>query len=211
MKFTTKTKQQLKKQGYIIYQLEGKSLIDMDMKSKPFLTSWQWDQDFAKIKGRKMEVAINPDKLFIPESFNQTLNDCKKLIDNFKAPKGTKAELLSISEVCEILFQHFKKTHKRLTSEDYKYKGSQYEQTYAWTNTCSSHGDLVLAGDFGPGGIDLDDWPPDGSAPHLGVFVSLVASKIGSCDHGTPSVEVDFGSLEKKLDRMLEILEEHFT
>ncbi len=89
MKFTKEQKQQLEKEGYLIFQLSGKTLEEL--RDKTYFSWWK-GKDFKKEKGRMIEVAVNPNsEIKYGLTFDEAIAESKKPT----GIKGTKYDILS--------------------------------------------------------------------------------------------------------------------
>jgi len=142
-KFSSETRKALEKEGYIIYELSGRSIGSFEKVGKPFYSTWYKDYpDLANLGSSKTEVAINPEKLVLPKSNNKTLKEHEKMVREFglklvrKIP-GVQAVIGEAPDYVEFVFLHFDKTGKRLF-------GKKYDYGFARTKTLIGSGNAVV-------------------------------------------------------------------
>ncbi len=189
MKFTTKQKQELKKKGYLIFFLSGKSLGEM--KNKVY-SSWHREENFGKEKGRKMEVAFNPKSEM---KYNLTYDEAQEEAKKPTGIAGTHFEILSISEYVEFNNLFYQKTGKEL------------EGWYTWTNTKFEDGLRLLGGYSDLGGLSYVDRDWSGHRHDVFAFRPLVVSDLESLEPNPLAVPLDISSLDEKLDKIEEKLD----
>ena len=142
-RFSDTTRKALEKEGYIIYELNGRTIRSFNEAGRPFYSTWYKDYPvLANLPSRKGEAAINPEKLVIPKSNNTTLKEHEKMVGEFglklarKIP-GVKAIIGQAPDYVGLVFLHFDKTGKRLFGEKYDYG-------FARTKTLVGSGNAVV-------------------------------------------------------------------
>lgn len=111
-----------------VYTLTGKSLKGLAENRLTEHKIWAIGDKNHPGYGQSVEsfqVAINPSKLFIPNSDNKTAEEQEKVTlkysDNIRIP-GVKAIMLEPSHILDLLLQHWQKTGEHLLGEEYEYK-----------------------------------------------------------------------------------------
>ena len=90
-RFSDEAKAALEKDGYIINTLTDQSIASLREAGKDFWTIWHEDHpQFEALTSMQSEVAINPDRLFLPNSNNKTLVQQKEMINQFSEELGKK-------------------------------------------------------------------------------------------------------------------------
>lgn len=142
-RFSAATRKALEKEGYVIYELNGRTIRSFNEAGRPFYSTWYKDYpDLENLPSRKGEVAINPEELVIPKSNNKTLNEHAKMVGEFglrlvsKIP-GVQAVIGQAPDYVELVFLHFDKTGTRLFGEKYDYG-------FARTKTLVGGGNAVV-------------------------------------------------------------------
>lgn len=142
-RFSAVTRKVLEKEGYIIYELDGRAIRSFNQAGRPFYSTWYKDYpDLENLPSRKGEVAINPEELVIPKSNNKTLKEHEEMVREFglmlarKIP-GVQAVIGQAPDYVELAFLHFDKTGKRLFGEKYDYG-------FARTKTLVGKGNAVV-------------------------------------------------------------------
>lgn len=168
-KFSDKTKDVLKKEGYLVYQLTGQSIKSLREAGKPFWSTWHRDYpDFENLTSRLSEVAINPDpkKFFLPKSNNKTLTEQERMIEDYskqlaKKVVGVKAILGEAPDYAELAFAHLDAIGEYLF-------GKKYNYDYTRTKTITTSPSVAGIGDFDAGsGLSVDYWNGDDSNSSL--------------------------------------------
>lgn len=126
-RFSPEQKNALKKEGYVIYKLTGKSIKDLREAGNLFDSVWQPTYpsfEFETLRSRKSEVAINPNYLFFPNSSDKTYLEQESLVTKVnkdisaKIP-GIEAIIGEVSDYVELAF--LDPTDKRLYGNNYGY------------------------------------------------------------------------------------------
>lgn len=156
--FSDETKAALNAAGYrAIYPLTGKSLRDLKEAGRPFSSDWFVNEKFGVLPSRLSEVAIKPDRLFLPNSNNKTLEHQEALVRKFSEElrgriPGVEAILGEAPDYAELALAHFGQTGERLFGE---------RDNYGYTRTKTGTGGSAVA-DVGcfdaRDGLDVYDW-----------------------------------------------------
>lgn len=162
-KFTDEQKDALKKIGYTaIYPLSGQSIKGLRESGRKFWSTWFKDYpDFENLTSRHSEVAINPNKLFLPNSNNKTLEQQEKLVEKISTQLRGRQRILGVEVIIgeapdytELAFLHLDATGERLFGEKYNYN-------YARTKTTVGSG-VASVGYFDADyGLYVNCWNPD--------------------------------------------------
>lgn len=91
-RFSPEQREALEKEGYVIYELTGKTIEDLrGVVGNYHQPMWlQYDPIDKSVKSKTSEVAINPEKLFLPESDNKRFTEQKSLVAEFSEDISTK-------------------------------------------------------------------------------------------------------------------------
>ena len=126
-RFSAATRKALEKEGYIIYELNGRSIGSLKEAGFTFQSIWHKDHpDVENLGSSKGEVAINPEKLVLAKSNNKGLKEQEKMVGEFglelvrKIP-GVQAIIGEGPDYVELVFLHFDKTSERLFGEKHDY------------------------------------------------------------------------------------------
>jgi len=126
-RFTPEQRKALKKQGFVIYDLTGQSIRTLRDSGRQFWTTWHKDfPDFEALGSMQSEVAINPNRLFLPESNNKTLAQQQEMVSKFskelgKKVRGIKAIIGQAPDYVELAFRHLDETGDYLFGAKYSY------------------------------------------------------------------------------------------
>ena len=124
--FSLEVWQELKRKGYVIYLLEGKSLEELRNESRePLLTNDQLEREDITSKlfwsevTHPTQVAINPSQVFLPESEDKSFRYHQDMVTTFseeisKDIKGVKAIIGEASNYVELALLHRVATGERL-------------------------------------------------------------------------------------------------
>lgn len=146
-RFSQEAREALEKQGLVIYGLTGQSIKTLRDSGRKFWSRWHEDlPDFEALGSMYSEVAINPNKLFLPESNNKTLSQQEDMVEKFskelgKKVQGVKAIIGQAPDYAELAFAHFDAT------EEYLF-GAKYNYDYVRTKTPTSGSNVANVGRF---------------------------------------------------------------
>ncbi|HUD04810.1 MAG TPA: hypothetical protein VMR59_02385 [Patescibacteria group bacterium] len=165
--FTQEQLEGLRKEGLLPdYNLTRQSLAALRKARNPFWSTWHKDYpDFEAVPSRGSAVAFNPDKPFLPESNNKTLEQQLEMVARYNQElqqrvPGVMAILGEAPDYAELAFTHFKQTGRRLF-------GSEHGYNYTRTQTQVGSG-VADVGSFGADdGLDVDCWGPAGRGGNL--------------------------------------------
>lgn len=155
-RFSPETKKALETRGFVVYELNGASLNDLRQQGNKFWSDWHQGMGFDSENSEGLEVAINPDCLFLEGSNGKTLDEQKKLVSKYSESlgeevNGVKAVIGEANQYAELAFAHFKKTGIKIFGEKYGYN-------YARTVTVTGASGLVGVGRFGDLGLGVNYW-----------------------------------------------------
>lgn len=166
-RFSQEAKEALEKRGFVIYGLTGQSIKTLRDAGRQFWSTWHKDfPGFETLISMHSEVAIKPNKLFLPKSNNKTLPQQEKMVGKFseelgKKVKGVKAIIGQAPDYVELAFAHLDSTKEYLF-------GAKYNYDYARTKTPTSSSRVAVVGHFrADDGLGVAYW----GAVHGGDFV----------------------------------------
>ncbi|HUS60337.1 MAG TPA: hypothetical protein VMX76_03090 [Nevskiaceae bacterium] len=161
-KFSFEQRAILEKRGYRIYFLTGQSIKSLQESGRKFCSTWHKDYpDFEALASIRIEVAINPNHLFLPRSNRKTLIEQEAMIEKFskrlgRKIKGVKAIIGEVPDYVELVFLHFEATDECLF-------GPKYNYDYARTKTPTPLGAGVAdVGYFVGDGLGVSCWEREG-------------------------------------------------
>jgi hypothetical protein len=162
-RFSKEQKEALEKQGFVIYGLTGQSIKTLRDSGHKFWSTWHKElPDFEALGSMHSEVAINPNKPFLPKSNNKTLAQQEDMIGKFseelgKKVLGVKAIIGQAPDYVELAFAHLDSTKEYLF-------GAKNNYDYARTKTPTSSSDVAGVGSFyAVGGLAVCSWIRDRS------------------------------------------------
>ena len=163
-RFSQEQKEALEKQGFVIYGLTGQSIKTLRDSGHKFWSDWHKDYpDFEALGSMQSEVAINPNKPFLPKSNKKTLSQQEEMVNKFseelgKEVKGVKAIIGQVPDYVELVFQYLDKT------KDYLF-GAKDNYDYARTKTPTSGSSVALVGNSSAAdGLRVDSWDSGNSS-----------------------------------------------
>lgn len=124
-RFSPEARKALEEAGYIIYELTGRSIIDLEIENGEPFDYEMWGRDyplFMRKTSMRSEVAINPHHVFIEGSNEKTLEEQQLMIAAFSVVLGTeivgvKAVMGDVADYVELIFAHYHKTGEQLFKE----------------------------------------------------------------------------------------------
>lgn len=172
--FPIETQQALKKEGFLIYPLTGQSMKSLKEAGKKFWSTWHKAySDFEALSSRLSQVAINPQKLFLPDSNRKSLSKQEEMVANFSQElsrkiKGVKAIIGEAPDYIELAFAHLETTGEYLFGEKYNYH-------YARTKTLINDSEVANVGCFSRKfGLQITRWRPRHSLESIWAVPILV-------------------------------------
>jgi hypothetical protein len=173
--FSDESRKALEDRGFVIYGLQGESIISLRDSGRKFQSDWHRSyHEFEARTSKLSQVAINPnpDKFFIHGSNNKRLNTQEEMIAKFSKEltsgsnrvNGVRAIMGGAADYVELTFRHFDTTQSDLFGPDYNYK-------YTRTDTPTNGSNVAIVGHFSVDyGLRLDVWLRDrGNANVLAV------------------------------------------
>ena len=160
-RFSAEQREALGKQGFVIYGLTGQSIKSLRDSGHKFRSDWHKSlPDFEALGSMHSEVAINPNRPFLPKSYNKTFTEQEDMIDKFseeleKRVKGVKAIIGQASDYVELTFAHLDSTKEYLF-------GTKDNYDYARTKTPTSGSFVARVGNFDvDNGLYVSRWLAD--------------------------------------------------
>lgn len=172
-RFSAEQREALEKQGFVIYGLTGQSIKTLRDSGRKFWSTWHNSLlDFETLGSMQSEVAINPNKPFLPKSNNKTLTQQEEMVEKFsrelgKKVGGVKAIIGQAPDYVEIAFAHLDAT------KDYLF-GAKDNYDFARTKTPAGSSDVANVGDFlADSGLYVSHWNADdgGGSVHAAPLV----------------------------------------
>jgi len=160
-RFAPEAREALEKEGYVIYPLTGQSIKSLQESGRKFWSTWHKNYpDFEALASIRSEVAINPNRLFLPESNRKTLVEQEAMVEEFSKElgrkiKGVKAIIGEAPDYIELAFSHLDATSEYLF-------GKKYNFDYARTKTATVGSHVPNVGNFHPDdGMYVGHWDRD--------------------------------------------------
>ena len=160
-RFSAEQREALEKQGFVIYGLSGQSIKTLRDSGHKFWSTWHNSlPDFEALGSMHSEVAINPNKPFLPESSNKILTQQEAMVEKFsqaleKKIPGVKAIIGQATDYAEFAFKHLDLTGNYLF-------GSKDNYNYARTKTPVGRSSVAIVGSFlADGGLGVNGWGAD--------------------------------------------------
>ena len=134
--FTPEQRHALERKGYFIYRLTGQSITTLRDAGHPFWSNLSGSTRFKieTISSLHTEVAINPQRLFLPNSNKRTMDVQLAMVAEFseeigREVHGTVAILGNDSDYAEVVFAHFTHTRQLLFEAKDAFDISNYTRT----------------------------------------------------------------------------------
>jgi hypothetical protein len=172
--FTPEQRSALKSKGYVMYPLTGQSIASLRDAGCPFWSTWHTGKPFETAASLHTEVAINPNRLFLPKSKGKILDEQIAMVAEFgkkigREVPGTTAILGSVAEYAELAFAHLDRKGQRLFGKDFDY---EYTRT---TTLIGGQPLLTIVGQFRDNyGPHVDILHPGLSNIHVGAAPLVV-------------------------------------
>lgn len=122
-RFSSEAREALKNAGFVIYELNGHSIIDLRNAGRQFFVNWHIDNEiFETLNSMVSEVAINPSQFFLPESnwcgFPQREQMVAQFSENLaRTVPGVKAVIGTVPDYLELYFSHRDLSGEKLFGE----------------------------------------------------------------------------------------------
>lgn len=168
-RFSPEAKQALEKDGWILYELSGKSINFLKAQGKQILIpSWLQGNSVLDLPSRSSEVAFCPDKqrFFLEGSFRKTEGQQDALFVPYAKSIEEKISGVRIikgdgPDYIELVFKHSQDPEERLFGEKYN---------LYWTRTGTKVGhNRLLVGNFDDDWPEVNDCHPDNADDDLGL------------------------------------------
>ncbi len=138
----------LEAKGFTIYPLKGLSLRQQLEAGRPLNTKyWLNDKDFGSKSLSPLQVAVNPNQLFVPGTFDKNRYDQSAVMGKFSVRLGIPGVMVTFIDaayIAELAFAHLDRTGERLFGE--KFQNHQTRTTTAISGFSGSN--EVVVGDF---------------------------------------------------------------
>lgn len=179
--FTLAEKRVLKRDGYLIYSFSFQTIGSQIHAGKPFWYLFNGvDQQFKEVSSMVGEVAFipNPKRFYLPGSDYKTFDEQTELIEEYGRvlreglglPDHIKAVMGKAADYAQLAFRHLEATGRYLF-------GKRYGYYLAQSRTPTGSVGIASVGrfDINEGGLAVESWGTDGTAPDVFV-VPLVVS-----------------------------------
>lgn len=166
MRFSREQRQGLRHLGYEFYGLTGECLQSLRLKKCAMRSMLdEWATAIELISSARTEVAIMPDRLFLPESNRKSLEEQQRLTDDFgktieREVPGVFARLGSVAEYAELALAHARSTGGSLFGHEHGYCNAR-------TNTIAGKTGSVIFGDYYVDGPLIGRWSINDGSPLL--------------------------------------------
>lgn len=157
--FSPKSKEALVGKGYVIYLLRKQSIVMMRTAGRRFYASLiggDLPKDVLNLVSMQSEVAINPNRLFLPNTNFKIQEEQEEMLGRFSQElqrqiPGVCAILGEAPDYLDIVFQHLDITGEKLFGER-----QDFHYTRTKTRTVGRHG--IIVGHHSEEGINITDW-----------------------------------------------------
>lgn len=157
-RFTPEARRQLKKAGYHTYCLTGQSISVLRKEGRPLSTVWyKNDPEVEMDVSRRLEVAINPNKLLLTKSNRNTPLTQDRMVEEFSKELAKNigqvgAVIGGVADYADLSFLHLDETGERLF-------GERHHFSYVRTVTQTKDSSFIFIGNFSiHDGLDIDHW-----------------------------------------------------
>lgn len=83
LQFSTEAREGLRKEGYMIHSLTGESVATFLKAHRPIEAAGHKGREIESFSSRLSEVAINPERLFLPNSNRKTFSQQEEMVRQF--------------------------------------------------------------------------------------------------------------------------------
>lgn len=158
-RFSEGQREALRKQGLtFFYEFKGKSIGTLrDIEGCRFGTTWHKAFPYLEaLPSMRSEVAINPNKLFLPNSNNKGLDQEEEMVKEYsweleRKVQGVRAIIGQVSDYAELAIAYQKSTGGSLF-------GKKADFVFARTKTPTRDSNVADIRDYGEGyGLSIDD------------------------------------------------------
>ena len=181
--FTSEQCHELRARGYYIFGLTGKSLLRLREVGYKVRSPFYFDTSFEANTSMLTEVAINPKKLFLPDSIGISLKEQLVLVEVFGRQIGSEvsgitAILGSVADYAELVYSHVEPCVQRLFESSFYFTGTS-------TRVRNNRDAVVGSFFFSPNSVRLGFQPLDKRYPLMGAApLVLPALAIGAVSTG---------------------------
>jgi len=163
----------LVKAGYHIYTLTGASITQLIEAGNPIYHSWQQTAKFENETSPAIEVAINPEGLFLKNSNNRTMANQDRMLENFSRGISRKIKRIKAIKGYANQYSEITALHQEATGESLF--GKNYNLGYTRTEDFS----VVVGGNSSGLGLHIvRDCPIDGCDPDLWICPLVVPVEV---------------------------------
>lgn len=153
----------------IIYRLSGKTIRELRDEGNPFWSTWHLgDEGIEELRSKTTLVAVNSERLFLPNSDGKTLSEQLDLLNTYSLGLQSRSGGLmsaiigEAADYAELTYGLFEHTGRLLF-------GPKYENAFTRTSTKVSD-ENVIVGNFGNDGrLCLDTIMPDSRSNKVAV------------------------------------------
>lgn len=182
--------------GYNTFaELKGHSIASLRAIGKSFYADWDNKfPEFQNLASRRMQVAFNPDRPFLPDSNCKTLDQQLLMVQRANQQlshivPGVEMVILETPEYAELLHDYFEKTGERL------FKTAHHCDYIRSVTMIDS--DNINLGFHAETGVDLFRWLPGGTDPYLWAFPVIIPAK--------GEEKVDFVKIQEERNKVFAI------
>jgi len=152
--FSPEQRKGLERKGYLFYPLTGQTIASLRDAGCQFSSTWHEGDSFETLASRRVEVAINPKRLFLSKSNEKTLDKQVAMIAEFgkkigSEVAGTTAILGSVADYAEVYFAHLVQTEQLLFGKDFDYNSTRTETPTDKSNS------VYVGQDYGHYGLNV--------------------------------------------------------
>jgi hypothetical protein len=119
-RFSPAARGALKKKGYVVYELAGRSIRSLREAGRPSWSTWHNDYpEFETLNSTLSEVAINPKRPFLPDSNSKTIREQRELVGQYselvrRISRKVGAAIGQAPDYAELYFAHLDATGEHL-------------------------------------------------------------------------------------------------
>lgn len=134
-RFSSEAEEALRKQGFLIYDLTGQSIKTLGDKGHRLGSAWYKKfPDFEALRSMSSEVAVDPEKPFLPNSKYRQFSEQKEMVERFsqeirKKVPGVKGIIGQVPDYFELILAHFDVTKQYLYYIDHLTNSSEWIRT----------------------------------------------------------------------------------
>ncbi|MBI4130511.1 hypothetical protein HY468_04295 [Candidatus Roizmanbacteria bacterium] len=138
-RFSSETRDMLRAQGSVVYELSGQTLVSLKDAGKPFITTiFEYPYNSPS---RLSEVAFNPNELFLSGTNGKSMDKQMQALDEYNRMLRAKmsdveAVIGSVSDYAELAFSHLEATGRFLFGPEYNNEMTRTTTQAFNTNLC---------------------------------------------------------------------------